>query len=84
VDIGVILNNFQFLIVQGLIGIGNFTGGTLRLAIPAMVLGFVLGIFIGVVGLAAVSNQLTPTAEEVASELDAPTLNQKPQIYGNR
>jgi len=52
VDIGVILNNFQFLIVQGLIGIGNFTGGTLRLAIPAMVLGFVLGIFIGLARLA--------------------------------
>jgi len=48
------------------------------------VVAMVLGIFIGVVGLAAVSNQLTPTAEEVASELDAPTLNQKPQIYGNR
>jgi His/Glu/Gln/Arg/opine family amino acid ABC transporter permease subunit len=51
VDIGVILNNWQFLIVQGLIGIGNFTGGTLRLAIPAMVLGFVLGIFIALARL---------------------------------
>jgi glutamate/aspartate transport system permease protein len=53
VDIGVILNNWQFLIVQGLIGIGNFTGGTLRLAIPAMVLGFVLGIFIALARLSA-------------------------------
>ena len=50
-DISVILNNWQFLIVQGLIGIGNFTGGTLRLAIPAMVLGFVLGIFIALARL---------------------------------
>ena len=48
----VITNNFQFLIVQGLIGIGSFAGGTLRLAIPAIVLGFLLGIFIGLARLA--------------------------------
>jgi len=48
------------------------------------VVAMVLGIFIGVVGLAALSKQLTPSAEQVASELDAPALNQKPQIYGNR
>jgi His/Glu/Gln/Arg/opine family amino acid ABC transporter permease subunit len=52
VDIGVIANNFQFLIVQGLIGIGPFIGGTLRLAIPAMILGFLLGIFVGLARLA--------------------------------
>ena len=46
-DFAVIANNCQFLIVQGLLGIGNFAGGTLRLAIPAIVLGFLLGIFIG-------------------------------------
>jgi His/Glu/Gln/Arg/opine family amino acid ABC transporter permease subunit len=51
-DIGVVVNNFQFLIVQGLIGIGPFIGGTLRLAIPAMTLGFVLGIFVGLARLA--------------------------------
>ncbi|MGH7313634.1 MAG: amino acid ABC transporter permease, partial [Candidatus Rokuibacteriota bacterium] len=51
-DIGVIVNNFQFLIVQGLIGIGPFIGGTLRLAIPAMILGFLLGIFVGLARLA--------------------------------
>ncbi|HET9492128.1 MAG TPA: amino acid ABC transporter permease [Methylomirabilota bacterium] len=51
-DIGVVVNNFQFLIVQGLIGIGPFIGGTLRLAIPAMILGFVLGIFVGLARLA--------------------------------
>ncbi len=51
-DVGVIVNNFQFLVVQGLIGIGPFIGGTLRLAIPAMILGFLLGIFVGLARLA--------------------------------
>lgn len=51
-DLSVVANNFQFLIVQGLIGFGPFIGGTLRLAIPAIVLGFVLGIFIGLARLA--------------------------------
>ena len=48
----VIVNNFKFLIVQGLIGIGSFAGGTLRLAIPAIVLGFALGIVVGLARLA--------------------------------
>jgi len=51
-DLSVIVNNFAFLVVQGLLGLGGFTGGTLRLAIPAIVLGFVLGIFIGIARLA--------------------------------
>ena len=51
-DLSVIVNNFSFLVVQGLLGLGGFTGGTLRLAIPAIVLGFVLGIFIGIARLA--------------------------------
>jgi His/Glu/Gln/Arg/opine family amino acid ABC transporter permease subunit len=51
-DFTVILNNWKFLIVQGLIGLGPFIGGTLRLAIPAIILGFVLGIFIGLARLA--------------------------------
>ena len=51
-DLSVITNNFKFLIVQGLIGIGPFIGGTLRLAIPAIILGFVLGVFIGLARLA--------------------------------
>ncbi|HSF04881.1 MAG TPA: amino acid ABC transporter permease [Methylomirabilota bacterium] len=51
-DLSVIVNNFQFLVVQGLIGIGPFIGGTLRLAIPAMILGFLLGIFVGLARLA--------------------------------
>ena len=46
-DFSVIIKNLDFLIVQGLLGFGNFVGGTLRLAIPAIVLGFILGIFIG-------------------------------------
>ena len=49
----VIVNNFPFLMVQGFLGLGNFVGGTLRLAIPAIVLGFVLGIFVGLARLAA-------------------------------
>ena len=52
-DLSVITNNFTFLIVQGLIGIGPFVGGTLRLAIQAIILGFVLGIFVGLARLAA-------------------------------
>ena len=51
-DVGVIVSNFKFLIVQGLFGVGSFAGGTLRLAIPAIALGFVLGIFIGLARLA--------------------------------
>ncbi len=51
-DLGVIVDNFKFLVVQGLLGLGGFTGGTLRLAIPAIVLGFVLGIFVGIARLA--------------------------------
>jgi His/Glu/Gln/Arg/opine family amino acid ABC transporter permease subunit len=47
VDFSVVASNAKFLIVQGLIGIGPFIGGTLRLAIPAIVLGFVLGLFVG-------------------------------------
>src|SRR5262245_15358146 len=51
-DFGVITANFKFLIVQGLLGLGGFAGGTLRLAIPAIILGFALGIFIGLARLA--------------------------------
>jgi His/Glu/Gln/Arg/opine family amino acid ABC transporter permease subunit len=52
VDLSVITNNFEFLIVQGLIGLGPFIGGTLRLAIPAIILGFALGVFVGLTRLA--------------------------------
>ena len=44
--------NFKFLIVQGLVGIGPFIGGTLRLAIPAIILGILLGIAVGLARLA--------------------------------
>ena len=50
-DFQVISDNFVFLIVQGLFGIGAFTGGTLRLAVPAIVLGSVLGTLIGLARL---------------------------------
>ena len=46
-DFTVVAKNLNFLILQGLLGFGSFAGGTLRLAIPAIVLGFILGIFIG-------------------------------------
>ena len=46
-DFSVIAANAKFLLGQGLIGIGPFIGGTLRLAIPAIILGFLLGIFVG-------------------------------------
>jgi His/Glu/Gln/Arg/opine family amino acid ABC transporter permease subunit len=52
-DVSVIVNNFKFLILQGLVGFGPFIGGTLRLAIPAIILGFVLGVFVGLARLAA-------------------------------
>jgi len=52
-NLGVITSNFNFLIVQGFLGIGAFAGGTLRLAIPAIALGFVLGIAVGLARLAS-------------------------------
>jgi polar amino acid transport system permease protein len=51
-DLGVIWRNLPFLMIQGFLGFGNFAGGTLRLAIPAIILGFILGIFIGIGRLA--------------------------------
>ncbi len=51
-DLSVIVANSRFLLVQGLLGLGGFAGGTLRLAIPAIVLGFLLGILIGIARLA--------------------------------
>ena len=51
-DLAVIANNFAFLIVQGLLGLGAFGEGTLRLAIPAIVLGFRRGMVGGLARLA--------------------------------
>ena len=48
----VIWRNLPFLMIQGFLGFGQFVGGTERLAIPANVLGFLLGIFIGLGRLA--------------------------------
>ena len=50
-DFQVITNNFVFLIGQGFFGVGAFTGGTLRLAIPAIVLGSILGTLVGLARL---------------------------------
>ena len=47
-----ILSNAKFLLLQGLIGIGAFGGGTLRLAVPAILLGFCVGIVLGLARLA--------------------------------
>ena len=51
-DLQVIADNGRFLIVQGFFGFGSFAGGTLRLALPAIALGFVLGTLIGLARLA--------------------------------
>jgi polar amino acid transport system permease protein len=51
-DFEIIWRNLPFLMIQGFLGFGNFVGGTLRLAIPAIVLGFLLGVFIGLGRLA--------------------------------
>jgi polar amino acid transport system permease protein len=48
----VIWRNLPFLMIQGFLGFGQFVGGTVRLAIPAIVLGFILGIVIGLGRLA--------------------------------
>jgi polar amino acid transport system permease protein len=51
-DLQVVFNNFAFLILQGFLGIGGFAGGTLRLAIPAIIFGFMVGVFVGLGRLA--------------------------------
>jgi polar amino acid transport system permease protein len=51
-DIAIIISNAKFLLLQGLIGIGRFGGGTLRLAVPAILLGFAVGIILGLARLA--------------------------------
>lgn len=51
-ELAVIVDNAGFLILQGFLGLGPFVGGTLRLAVPAIILGFILGIFIGLGRLA--------------------------------
>lgn len=51
-DLAVIVNNVRFLIFQGFLGLGDFTGGTVRLAVPAIILGFGLGVLIGMGRLA--------------------------------
>ena len=48
----VIWRNLPFLMIQGFLGFGKFVGGTVRLAIPAIIFGFLLGIFVGLGRLA--------------------------------
>jgi polar amino acid transport system permease protein len=47
-DLDVLWRNLSFLLVQGLLGFGQFTGGTIRLAVPSIALGFLLGILLGI------------------------------------
>ena len=53
-DFGVVTANLRFLLFQGLLGFGSFGGGTLALAVPAIVLGFAVG---AVVALARLSRR---------------------------
>ncbi|MBI4527836.1 MAG: amino acid ABC transporter permease [Deltaproteobacteria bacterium] len=48
----VIAENLEFLLLQGLFGFGPFIGGSLRLALPAIFLGFIVGILVGLGRLA--------------------------------
>ncbi len=50
-DFGVIVHNLRFLLLQGLLGVGAFGGGTLALAVPAIVLGFLVGIVVALARL---------------------------------
>jgi His/Glu/Gln/Arg/opine family amino acid ABC transporter permease subunit len=51
-DWALIIANAKFLIIQGLLGFGRFGGGTLRLAIPAILLGFCVGVILGLARMA--------------------------------
>jgi polar amino acid transport system permease protein len=51
-DWAAIVSNAKFLLLQGLLGIGAFGGGTLRLALPAILLGFCVGIVLGLARMA--------------------------------
>jgi polar amino acid transport system permease protein len=50
-DFGVIADNWRFILVQGLLGIGAFGGGTIALAVPTIVLGFILGVGVAIARL---------------------------------
>ena len=52
-DLDVVWRNLPFLMVQGFLGFGHFAGGTIRLAVPSILLGFSLGIFVGIGRLAS-------------------------------
>jgi polar amino acid transport system permease protein len=50
-DFSVLSANWRFLIVQGLLGLGAFGGGTLALAIPTILVGFGVGIVVALARL---------------------------------
>ncbi|HWP34023.1 MAG TPA: amino acid ABC transporter permease [Thermodesulfobacteriota bacterium] len=50
-DPGVIVNNLGFLLLQGLLGIGAFGGGTLALAVPTIAAAFLVGIVVALARL---------------------------------
>ncbi len=52
-DLGVIAANWKFILLQGLLGLGAFGGGTLALAVPSIVLGFILGVGVALARLSA-------------------------------
>ena len=72
-DLDVIWRNLPFLMVQGFLGFGNFVGGTLRLAIPSIVLGFLLGIFIGIARLAPSGGSACPRRDTWSSSAASPS-----------
>ncbi len=45
-DFGVVVDNLRFLLLQGLLGIGPFAGGTLGLAVPTIAIAFFVGIVV--------------------------------------
>jgi hypothetical protein len=53
-------------------------------ALLTKLVAFVLGIGVGVVGLAAVTPVLSPSAEQVAEEQEAADAPTGPQVYGDR
>lgn len=54
-------------------------------ALLTKLVAFVLGVGVGVVGLAAVTPVLSPSADQVAQEQDkAANAPAGPQLYGNR
>jgi His/Glu/Gln/Arg/opine family amino acid ABC transporter permease subunit len=73
-DLGVIVHNLRFLLLQGLLGIGAFGGGTLALALPAIALGFVVGIVVALARLSRVALAYYPATAYVATIRGVPLV----------